>query len=125
MKKQCPKRMLVLTSLLVMSVGVWFFMYSNASDTNLLTIPTDKYTAVQNIQQVHLNPEVLPDKGISHADKVGIMNDGGAVLGIGSVEERDGSARVFSLKNKISAQESVIAGQGNENTSKNTSSLII
>lgn len=127
MKKQTPKSTLILTSLLVTSLGVgWFLMQSNASNSQSLVIPTDKFTAIQNIQQVHFNPQKQADTPISHSDKVGIMNTGGKTLGIGKVEERDGGlVRVFTLNNQTTAESSVIAGRGNNNATHQNTSIIV
>lgn len=70
MKKHSLKRTLVLTSLLVLSVGVWLFMYSNATDSSTLTIPTDKFTAIQNIQQVYFTPRTPSDDTLPSTAKV-------------------------------------------------------
>lgn len=119
--------MVVLSSLLVVSVGVSrLLMQSKANDASTLTIPTDRFTAVQNIQEVHLNPVVSPGTKISNKDKVGIMNDGGTVLGVGSVGENvDKNARVSTLNNTTLNEGSVIAGKGNKNASNTDTSLIV
>lgn len=83
MKKLSPSRVQFLIFVFVVSLGFFLaFLQSNATDSYSLLIPTDQFSAVQNIQQVHLNPEAKDGKPITHADKIGIMNSGGAVLGI-------------------------------------------
>lgn len=53
------------------------------------------------------------------------MNTGGATLGIGRVVQSANGDIKVSLKNEISDQASVIAGQRNKNLSSEAGSLIL
>ena len=53
------------------------------------------------------------------------MNTGGATLGIGRVVQSANGDIKVSLKNEISDQASVIAGQRNKNLSSKAGSLIL
>lgn len=102
-----------------MVVALLFVRYSNATDNQSLTIETDKFTAVQNIQEVHFNP--ANDGVVSRSDKMGIKNEGGRTLGIGTIDETN---RVGKLKNVVDDNSSIIGGVGNESKGSKTTLIL-
>lgn len=125
MKKLATKRRISFFGLLLMMTGAfWILAESNAQESATLLIETDRFTAVQNIKQVHLN-----EKNGSLINKVGLMNTGGTTLGIGPVKRiplGNGTAieLVTDLRNTADTQSSVVAGSGNHNQA-GTGSLVI
>ncbi len=125
MRKLMLKRRVSLFGLFLMVTGVfWILADSRAQESPSLMIRTDRFTAVQNIKQVHLN-----EKNGTLVNKVGLMNTGGTTLGIGPVKRIDlgnGTAieLVTDLRNTADTQSSVVAGSGNNNEA-GTGSLVI
>lgn len=72
MKRPEKQKRLSLFGVLLFSLGcVWIVAQSNANDDVGLTIDTDRYTAVQNIQEIHLNSS----DGTS-SQRIGLVNTG-------------------------------------------------
>ena len=90
---------------LFVSAGIWIVAQSNANDEAPIMIDTNKYTATQHIQEVHLNDT-------SSSKKIWLKNQDGLVLGVGSVGVDE---RVGKLKNDAGGASAVIAGSGNGN----------
>lgn len=91
--------------ILFVSAGIWIVAQSNANDEAPIMIDTNKYTATQHIQEVHLNDT-------SSSKKIWLKNQDGLVLGVGSVGVDE---RVGKLKNDAGGASAVIAGSGNGN----------
>lgn len=78
MKRPEKQKRLSLFGVVLFIFGcIWVVAQSNANDGPLV-IDTDKYTAVQNIQQIHLNAS---DTSTSSSDvmpkqKMGLVNSG-------------------------------------------------
>lgn len=112
MKRPEKQKRLSLFGVLLFSLGcVWIVAQSNANDDVGLTIDTDRYTAVQNIQEIHLNSS----DGTS-SQRIGLVNTG-STLWIGTVE----GWRVGALKNTVQGNASVVGwernvSQGDETT---------
>lgn len=70
MKKNLTKGVVSLSGVLVLALAGSWALGQSPQMTNRLEIKTDRFTAVQNIKQVHLN-EKLTDQSIN---KVGLMN---------------------------------------------------
>lgn len=83
---------------------IWMVAQSNANDDASIMIDTDRYTATQHIQEVHLNQK-------DSATKVGIKNLSGVTLGVGVIS----GDRVGGLNNITNSGSSVVAGVGNRN----------
>jgi len=90
---------------LFVSAGIWIVAQSNANDEAPIMIDTNKYTATQHIQEVHLNDT-------SSSKKIWLKNQDGLVLGVGEVGADE---RVGKLKNDAGGASAVIAGSGNGN----------
>ncbi len=107
--KQPPfkKLFIIVGSLIVLSGFVWVIAQS---DTASLVIDTDKFNAVQEIQEVHLNE--LQGNAIS-STRAGMKVEKPGVLGIGTVDAT--TNRVGALKNTVNSDTSIIAGSENRN----------
>lgn len=106
MKKSSIKNVsLVWGAALLISGCIWIVAQSNANDETAITIDTNRYTATQHIQEVHLN-----DK--SSSTRVWLKNEDSLVLGVGEVGTDE---RVGKLKNSVGGEASVIGGRDNKN----------
>ena len=106
MKKSSIKNVsLVWGIALLISGCIWIVAQSNANDETAITIDTNRYTATQHIQEVHLN-----DK--SSSTRVWLKNEDSLVLGVGEVGADE---RVGKLKNSVGGEASVIGGRDNKN----------
>ena len=106
MKKSSIKNVsLVWGAALLVSASIWIVAQSNANDETAITIDTNRYTATQHIQEVHLN-----DK--SSSTRVWLKNEDSLVLGVGEVGADE---RVGKLKNSVGGEASVIGGRDNKN----------
>ena len=106
MKKSSIKNVsLVWGAALLISGCIWIVAQSNANDETAITIDTNRYTATQHIQEVHLN-----DK--SSSTRVWLKNEDSLVLGVGEVGADE---RVGKLKNSVGGEASVIGGRDNKN----------
>ncbi|PZM86692.1 MAG: hypothetical protein DLD55_05040, partial [candidate division SR1 bacterium] len=107
--KQPPfkKLFIIVGSLIVLSGFVWVIAQS---DTASLVINTDRFNAVQEIQEVHINEQ---QGAALSSTKAGMKVEKSGVLGIGTVDTR--TNRVGALKNTVNSDTSVIAGSGNRN----------
>lgn len=106
MKKSSIKNVsLVWGAALLISGCIWIVAQSNANDETAITIDTNRYTATQHIQEVHLN-----DK--SSSTRVWLKNEDSFVLGVGEVGADE---RVGKLKNSVGGEASVIGGRDNKN----------
>ena len=115
MKKPSIKNVsLVWGAALLISGCIWIVAQSNANDETAITIDTNRYTATQHIQEVHLN-----DK--SSSTRVWLKNEDGLVLGVGEVGTDE---RVGKLKNSVGGEASVIGGRNNENKGSESSLIV-
>ena len=115
MKKSSIKNVsLVWGAALLISGCIWIVAQSNANDETAITIDTNRYTATQHIQEVHLN-----DK--SSSTRVWLKNEDGLVLGVGEVGTDE---RVGKLKNSVGGEASVIGGRNNENKGSESSLIV-
>lgn len=106
MKKPSVKDLFAVWGVILsVSAGIWIVAQSNANDEAPIMIDTNKYTATQHIQEVHLNDT-------SSSKKIWLKNQDGLVLGVGSVGVDE---RVGKLKNDAGGASAVIAGSGNGN----------
>lgn len=106
MKHLAFKKLIPSFALGLIVLGCLWVIAQSSDDGNSLTIDTDKFAAVQHIQQVHLNQK----EGGKTLDKIGISNVSGDTLGIGKIDPM--TDRVVGFSNTTDTEaSSIIAGR--------------